>query len=49
VRVGTCTAGGNGAAQVRTEGYCTVELVGNTLDAGTAPAVVREGGRVSME
>jgi hypothetical protein len=49
VRVDTCTAGGNGAAQVRTEGYCTVELVGNTLDAGTAPAVVREGGRVSME
>jgi hypothetical protein len=49
VRIDTCTAAGNGAAQVRTEGYCTVELVGNMLDAETAPALVREGGRVSME
>lgn len=49
VRIDTCTAAGNGTAQVRTEGYCTVELVDNKLDAGSAPAVVREGGRVLSE
>jgi len=46
VRIDTCTAAGNGAAQVRIEGYCTLELLGNILDADTAPAIVREGGRI---
>jgi hypothetical protein len=46
VRLDTCTAAGNGKAQVRVEGYCTVELVDNKLDSATAPAVVREGGRI---
>jgi hypothetical protein len=46
VRIDTCTAAGNGAAQIRVEGYCTVELLDNILDADTAPAIVREGGRI---
>jgi len=46
VRIDTCTAGGNGAAQVRLEGVCTVQMLDNTLDATSAPAVVKEGGRV---
>jgi hypothetical protein len=50
VRIDTCTAAGNGAAQVRLEGYCTVELLDNQLDPATAPAISREGGRiVSLE
>jgi hypothetical protein len=46
VRIDTCTSAGNGEAQVRLEGYCIVELLDNVLDAGTAPGVVREGGRI---
>jgi hypothetical protein len=46
VRIDTCAAGGNGAAQVRLEGVCQVQLLDNVLDAGTAPAVVREGGKI---
>ena len=46
VRIDTCTAAGNGAAQVRIEGYCTVELLDNLLDPATAPAISREGGRI---
>jgi hypothetical protein len=46
VRIDTCTAGGNGAAQVRIEGYCVVQMVDNALDSTSAPAVVREGGKV---
>jgi len=45
VRIDTCTAAGNGVAQVRTEGYSVVMLVENKLDATSAPAVVKEGGR----
>jgi hypothetical protein len=46
VRIDTCVAGGNGAAQVRLEGVCQVELLDNTLDAASAPAIVREGGKI---
>jgi hypothetical protein len=46
VRIDTCTAAGNGAAQVRAEGYAIVELVDTRLDPASAPAVVREGGRI---
>jgi hypothetical protein len=46
VRIDTCVAGGNGAAQVRLEGVCQVELLDNTLDTATAPAIVREGGKI---
>ena len=46
VRIDSCTAAGNGAAQVRVEGYCLVEMIENKLDATSAPAVVREGGTI---
>jgi hypothetical protein len=49
VRVDTCTAAGNGAAQFRMEGYCLVELLDNDFDPGSAPAVVREGGQLVGE
>jgi Right handed beta helix region len=49
VRIDSCTAAGNGAAQVRTEGYCTVELHGNQLDPAIAPALVKEGGTIRSE
>jgi hypothetical protein len=46
VRVDTCTAAGNGEAQMRVEGFCIVQTVGNTFDAASAPAIVREGGTI---
>jgi len=46
LRIDTCTAAGNGAAQVRLEGFCRVQMLENKLDAATAPAVVREGGTI---
>jgi len=46
VRIDTCTSAGNGAAQLRLEGYCKVELLDNMLDATTAPAMIQEGGRI---
>jgi hypothetical protein len=46
VRIDTCTSSGNGAAQVRTEGFCAVRMVDNQLDETTAPAISREGGQV---
>lgn len=49
VRIDTCAAAGNGAAQVRTEGYCIVQTIANQLDPTTAPAIVREGGKVIAE
>ncbi|MBW8885837.1 MAG: right-handed parallel beta-helix repeat-containing protein, partial [Planctomycetia bacterium] len=47
VRIDSCTAAGNGVAQVRTEGLCTVELHANQLNAAMAPALVKEGGMVT--
>ena len=49
VRVDTCTAAGNGAAQLRVEGYCIVQTIDNTFDATSAPAIVREGGTIIEE
>ena len=49
VRIDTCAAAGNGAAQVRTEGYCIVQTIENQLDAASAPAIVSEGGKVVAE
>jgi len=46
VRIDTRTAAGNGAAQVRIEGYSIVEMLDNTLDAASASAIIREGGRI---
>jgi hypothetical protein len=49
VRIDTCTARANGAAQVRLEAVCTVQMLDNTLDATSAPALVKEGGTVVEE
>lgn len=49
VRIDTCTAAGNGQAQVRVEGYTIVQLIDNVLDPASAPAVIREGGRVVQQ
>ncbi len=46
VRIDTCASAANGAAQVRLESVCTVQMLDNTLDPTTAPAMVKEGGRV---
>jgi hypothetical protein len=49
VRVDTCTASGNGAAQFRVEGFCIVQTIGNLFDPASAPAIVREGGTIIEE
>ncbi len=49
VRIDTCTAAGNGVAQVRTEGFSITSLVDNNLDPASAPALVQDGGRVIEE
>jgi hypothetical protein len=46
VAIESCTAGGNGAAQMRVEGFATVEMSRNVLDSTSAPALQREGGRI---
>ena len=46
VRIDTCNASGNGAAQVRTEAFAIVQIVDSTLDPASAPAIVKDGGRV---
>lgn len=46
VRIDTCAAVDNGAAQVRMEGVCQVQLLDSTLDPATAPPIVREGGKI---
>lgn len=49
VRVESCLVGNNGAVQLRTEGYCRVEVVGSDLIDNTAPATIREGGFLSID
>ena len=49
VRLEGCNAAGNGAAQVRTEGYSITQIVESKLDETTAPAVVSNGGKVVRE
>jgi hypothetical protein len=43
-----CLVGDNGAAQVRTEGFCRAEIRNCELLENTAPALVREGGQVTV-
>lgn len=49
VTIAACLAGNNGEAQVRTEGYCQVRIIGSDLLENTAPGLVKEGGEVSVE
>jgi hypothetical protein len=49
VRLESCNASGNGAAQVRTEGYSQTRISGGSFDETTAPALVQEGGKVTRE
>jgi hypothetical protein len=49
VRLEGCTASGNGAAQLRTEGFSKTHIVGGKFDETTAPALVQEGGQVTRE
>ena len=49
MRIDTCTARGNGVAQLRTEGYCIVQTIANQLDPTTAPANLSDGGKVIAE
>ena len=46
VRIDACLVGNNGTAQVRTEGFSHTQVTGCDLVDGTAPRIVREGGRV---
>ena len=49
VEIEACLVGNNGAAQVRTEGYSITRISKCDLVANTAPAIVREGGRVFVD
>jgi antitoxin (DNA-binding transcriptional repressor) of toxin-antitoxin stability system len=49
VIIDSCLVGNNGAAQVRTEGYCRVRIVNSDLLGNTAPPLVQEGGDVIVE
>jgi hypothetical protein len=49
VRVDSCSAAGNGEAQLRVEGFSIVQTIENMFDATSAPAIVREGGRIIEE
>jgi hypothetical protein len=49
VAIEHCLVGNNGEAQVRTEGYCEVRIINSDLLDNTAPALVREGGEVTVE
>jgi hypothetical protein len=44
-----CRLADNGVAQLRTEGYSHARLQNCRLEEGTAPALVREGGRVEVD
>lgn len=49
VKVIACLVGNNGAAQVRTEGFSRTEILNcDLIEAKNAPAVVRDGGLVSV-
>lgn len=48
VSITACVAAENGEAQVRTEGFSRTAIVNCQLDDTTAPALVRDGGRVTM-
>ncbi len=48
VVINACLVGNNGTAQVRTEGSSRTEIVNSELLENTAPALVRDGGLVTM-
>jgi len=49
VRIIACLIGNNGVAQVRTEGFSRTEILNcDLVEAANAPAVVRDGGLVSV-
>jgi len=50
VTIDACLVGNNGAAQVRTEGYCQARIVNcELIDDPRAPAVDKQGGSVTVE
>jgi len=49
VQLEVSLVGNNGDAQVRTEGFCRLKLVDCDLLDNTAPALVKKGGRVTIE
>ena len=49
VKVTDTLLGNNGVAQLRTEGFCVAEIRRCEILAFTAPAVVREGGEMSID
>ncbi|MDA1053069.1 MAG: right-handed parallel beta-helix repeat-containing protein [Planctomycetota bacterium] len=49
VKIIACLVGNNGAAQVRSEGFSRTEILNcDLVEAANAPAVVRDGGLVSV-
>jgi hypothetical protein len=49
VKLHGCVLGNNGAAQLRTEGWSTTDVSQSELIDNTAPGLVRDGGRVSID
>jgi hypothetical protein len=49
VKLSTCVLGNNGAAQLRTEGWSTTHVNQCELIDNTAPGLVREAGRVTID
>ena len=49
VTLEACLVGNNGAAQVRTEGQSHTRIVNCNLLDNTAPALQRDGGKVTVE
>lgn len=49
VKVAESLLGNNGAAQLRTEGYSITEVTNCEILAATAPAIVRDGGEVTID
>ena len=49
VLIRSCLVGNNGYAQVRTEGLSATRIIESDLIENTAPKVVQEGGRVTIE
>jgi hypothetical protein len=49
VEVDDCRLGNNGASQLRSEGYSQTQVFRSQLIGNTAPALVYEGGRVTID
>jgi hypothetical protein len=49
VKIGGAILGNNGTSQLRTEGACKVEVEQSDLFTNPAPAVLREGGRITID